>query len=87
MIRSSIENMNFDIIIFDTAPTGHTLRFLTFPPIFEMGLNKILALKNKFKKVMGSMSKLFGSKEQLNRALDKIFAKMQKLRNASHAVN
>lgn len=55
--------MNFDIIVFDTAPTGHTLRFLNFPNIFEKGLNKILTLKEKFNGIMGGMSGLFGSKE------------------------
>lgn len=58
----SIEQMNFDIIVFDTAPTGHTLRFLNFPNIFEKGLNKILTLKEKFSGLMGGMSGLFGSK-------------------------
>jgi arsenite-transporting ATPase len=55
--------MNFDIIVFDTAPTGHTLRFLNFPQIFEKGLNKILALREKFSGLMGGISGIFGSKE------------------------
>ena len=44
-VLRSLDQYNFDLIIFDTAPTGHTLRFLNFPNIFEKGLNKILTLK------------------------------------------
>ena len=47
-IFSSLENMDFDIILFDTAPTGHTLRLLHFPDLLEKGLEKLIVLKTKF---------------------------------------
>jgi arsenite-transporting ATPase len=41
-VLRSIDNYNFDLIIFDTAPTGHTLRLLNFPNILEKALLKMI---------------------------------------------
>lgn len=30
-LMSSIDKMEYDLLIFDTAPTGHTLKFLNIP--------------------------------------------------------
>jgi len=41
-VLRSLDNYNFDLIIFDTAPTGHTLRLLNFPNILEKALLKLI---------------------------------------------
>jgi len=50
-----LDKYNFDLIIFDTAPTGHTLRLLGFPKIIEKGLLKLIEMKEKFSGVISSM--------------------------------
>ena len=47
-LMSSVKENKYDTIVFDTAPTGHTLKFLNFPNVLQKGLEKLMALKEKF---------------------------------------
>ena len=58
---NSLDNYDYETIVFDTAPTGHTLRLLNFPDLLDKGLEKLLALKVKFGDLLGGMSGVFGS--------------------------
>jgi arsenite-transporting ATPase len=51
-----IDKMDYSIVIFDTGPTGHTLRMLNFPAILDEASKKFSMLKDK----MGPMSGFIG---------------------------
>ncbi|MFX1234747.1 MAG: ArsA family ATPase [Promethearchaeota archaeon] len=57
---------DYDLIIFDTAPTGHTLRLLGLPETLSTWIGKILKLRLKIGRIFGKFKSLFGgeSKEE-----------------------
>jgi len=55
---------DYDLVIFDTAPTGHTLRFLSLPETLSGWIGKLLKMRLKLGSIMGLMRNLFSSKEK-----------------------
>jgi arsenite-transporting ATPase len=62
---------DYDLIIFDTAPTGHTVRLLSLPETLSGWIGKLLKLRFKLGKFMGAFKKIFsGSGEEEDTSLE-----------------
>lgn len=67
----------FDRIVFDTAPTGHTLRLLSLPEFLNGFVGKIINMKSKFKGVMNQFKGMFGGQDV---DMDESFNDMEELK-------
>merc|ERR1719502_143654 len=56
-LMKQVTHMDFSVIVFDTAPTGHTLRLLSFPTTLERAFSKLMGLKSRF----GGLFSQFGA--------------------------
>ena len=75
-LMNSVRKMNYSVIVFDTAPTGHTLRLISFPDLLEKGLSKLLTLREKMSGVFSVMSLMTGilNEDELHQKLDSLRA-------------
>ena len=51
-----VENPMWDVIVFDTAPTGHTLRLLSLPSMIDKTFGRILQMRNQASCASGDRS-------------------------------
>jgi len=60
-LMKRVSTKEHEVIIFDTAPTGHTLRLLAFPSVLEKAFEKIDALRNRFGTMINQFTNIFRS--------------------------
>ncbi|KAL3618692.1 ATPase get3a [Castilleja foliolosa] len=80
-----VQTMDYSVIVFDTAPTGHTLRLLQFPSTLEKGLAKVMSLKNRFGGLLSQMTSLLGVGDEF--AQENILEKLDGLKDVIQQVN
>ncbi|CAM9233464.1 unnamed protein product [Ectocarpus sp. 13 AM-2016] len=86
-LMKMVQNMNFSCIVFDTAPTGHTLRLLSFPTIMDKALSKLMDLKNKFSGLFSQFGNMFGAGGVSYATEDDMFGKLLQLKEIINKVN
>ncbi|QCE07925.1 arsenite-transporting ATPase [Vigna unguiculata] len=68
----SQEYSMFTRIVFDTAPTGHTLRLLSLPDFLDASIGKILKLRQKIASATSAIKSVFGQENTQQNAADKL---------------
>lgn len=58
-----MNSREYDVIVFDTAPTGHTLRLLSLPDVLDSWIGKIIKLRMRLSGLTGIVKKFMGSGE------------------------
>lgn len=53
-----MQSKEYDVIIFDTAPTGHTLRFLSLPDLLDSWVGKMIKIRMQFAGFINMIRKL-----------------------------
>ena len=78
--------MDYDCIVFDTAPTGHTLRLLQFPATLEKGLSKLMQLRGTFGGAISQIGSLLGA--NIDEMQNQLLGRLEELKVSSppHAV-
>ncbi len=61
-----MQNRDYDVIIFDTAPTGHALRFLSLPDVLDSWVGKLIKMRMRFAGLANLVKKVlpFGEPEE-----------------------
>jgi arsenite/tail-anchored protein-transporting ATPase len=77
-LMKMVQEMNYSTIVFDTAPTGHTLRLLSFPKTMESAIGKLLDLKNRFQGLLMNVTQMMGQGGA--EGVEQMIAKLEQLK-------
>lgn len=83
-VLKQVKSLSYETIVFDTAPTGHTLRFLQFPSVLEKALAKVSQLSTQFGPMLNG---LMGGQLPNGQNLNDMMEKLETLRATISEVN
>lgn len=76
-LMKQVQTMEYSTIVFDTAPTGHTLRLIQFPEMLDKGLSKVLGMKDKFGGLLSTVTGMMNPGGDAGGAADGLFGKLE----------
>lgn len=82
-----VDDFKFDLVIFDTAPTGHTLRLLNFPNILDKALVKLVQFKEKLGPMIGQITAMMSGSADGGDQFSQIFDKIDVFKQSIEQVN
>jgi len=85
-LMRQVQSMDYEVIVFDTAPTGHTLRLLSFPTVLEKAFAKFMQIKDKFGSIFKQVTGLMGSTAPAG-SEEKLLAKLEATKTTVESVN
>lgn len=81
-ILEFIEDTSYDRVIFDTAPTGHTLKLLELPDQLDSWLGKLLTMRQRLSSMMGGLRTMMGGAQQEDNSWEMLQQTKDKIRAA-----
>jgi arsenite-transporting ATPase len=85
-LMKAVQRMDFDVTVFDTAPTGHTLRLLAMPTNLDALLGKVLGFRSTIGPLMTASKAMMGGAAGEMPSEEQLFAKLDELKSTVDAV-
>jgi len=82
-LMKQVQTMEYSVIVFDTAPTGHTLRLIQFPEMLNKALDKVMGFKDKMGGMLSTIAPMMGGALP---DMDAIFTKIQTMKSTIEEV-
>ena len=77
-----MESDRWDYVVFDTAPTGHTLKLLQLPEVMDSMVGRLFRIRSQIQGVFGSVAGVFGEDDDESESdkLEKMKERVERVR-------
>jgi arsenite-transporting ATPase len=75
-----VDLKQFDLVVVDTAPTGHTLRLLAFPEFIDRLLGRVLSLKKRLDSAISLVTNIF-RRSDVNSSIQDAVSRVEKFQS------
>jgi len=81
-----MQRSEYDVVIFDTAPTGHTLRLLSLPDVLDSMVGKLIKFQIRIKNLFAAFKRMFGRGGEKDLTLEYLEALKQTIGGAKKSI-